>query len=79
MYDQRTIDQKQRAYHIVDEQKIDLAVICETWLRNRDDAWCICSILNNDGYVLVTQDSLKNRRGGGLAVTLKGPLNISTV
>jgi len=50
---------KQRAYHIVDEQKIDIAVICETWLRNRDDAWCICSILNNDGYVLVTQNRLK--------------------
>ena len=41
MYDQCTLDQKQRVYPMIDEQKIDIAVICETWLRNRYYAYRI--------------------------------------
>ncbi len=60
--------------NILDDERIDIAVITETWLRSEDDVFCECTIMNNEGYSFINQNRRGNRRGGGLGLVLRKPL-----
>ena len=51
------------------ENKINLCILTETWLRNTeaDQAWLQCSMINNSGFKCFTSNR-QDRRGGGLAL-----------
>ena len=51
------------------ENKIDLYILTETWLRNTeaDQAWLQCSVINNSGFKCFMSNR-QDRRGGGLTL-----------
>ena len=59
------------------ENKIDLCVLTETWLRNTeaDQAWLQCSLINNSGFKCFTSNR-QYRRGGGLALIFRDMYNV---
>ena len=59
------------------ENKIDLCVLTETWLRNTeaDQAWLQCLLINNSGFKCFTSNR-QDRRGGGLALICRDMHNV---
>lgn len=58
--------------HLLDEQNIDLMLLSETWLRNKDKEWVDCCELNKHGYSIECKNREDdNSNGGGLALVHK--------
>ena len=67
-------------HEYIKEDNIDICIVRETWIPNReeDKVWCEISALNNDNLML----HIINRephRGGGLALLSKSNLTISNL
>ena len=62
----------------LNEHQIDLLVTTETWLRDTDDdqQWLLGSELNRNGFQTVPVNR-KNKKGGGLALTIKDNIKVS--
>ena len=67
-------------YDYIKEENIDICIVTETWIQNReeDKAWCDTSALNNDNLMLHNMNR-ETHRGGGLAPISKSNLNISNL
>ena len=59
----------------IDETKVDVAILVETWLNQNDDEWCTSSELNNNGLQMDRIDR-KNRKGGGIMVVCKQSIQL---
>ena len=57
----------------LNDAKLDLCILTETWLREEDDSWVSCSDLNITNYRLSISNRI-NRRGGSLALVHKTAL-----
>ena len=62
----------------LNEHQVDLLVTTETWLRDTDDdqQWLLGSELNRNGFQTVPVNR-KNKKGGGLALTIKDNIKVS--
>ena len=49
------------------ENKTDICIVTETWLKEDDKIWLECCDLSKNGYQ-IHSGNRKNRRGGGLAI-----------
>ena len=67
-------------YEYIKEDNIDICIVTETWIQNReeDKAWCEISALNNDNLMLHNINR-EMHRGGGLALISKSNLTISNL
>ena len=57
----------------LNDAKLDLCILTETWLTEEDDSWVSCLDLNITNYRLSISNQI-NRRGGGLALVHKTAL-----
>ena len=57
------------------DNKVDIAILTETWLSDNDEIWLNASDLNQNGYKTINQNRPK-RRGGGLAIVCKSHLQV---
>ena len=55
---------------LLNDYTMDFIVLMETWLNNNHNQWKDTTILNRDGWTLLTSDR-QSRKGGGLALTVK--------
>ena len=66
-------------YEYIRENNIEMCIVTETWLQNRDEdkAWCDISAFNNDNLVLhnINQET---HRGGSVALISKSNLTLTT-
>ena len=70
----RSVKKKDQAIlQYIKEEKIDVFVLTETWLRDDDDAWSLGSYLNRDGFHLscADRDDWLAKRGEGLGIIVK--------
>ena len=67
-------------YDYIKEENIDMCIVTETWIQNReeDKAWCNISELNNNNLMLHNINR-ETHRGGGLALIFKSNLTISNL
>ena len=67
-------------YDYIREDDIDMCIVTETWIQNReeDKVWCEISALNNDNLMLHNTNR-ETHRGGGLALISKSNLTISNL
>ena len=49
---------------------MDFIILTETWLNSNHSQWKNTTILNRDGWTLLTGNR-QSRKGGGLALTVK--------
>ena len=65
--------------HICDN-KIDLCVLTETWLSNKqnDNTWKSCTLLNNDPFRISISNGIV-QSGGGLALVYNKEINVTKV
>ena len=54
----------------LNDTKLDLCILTETWLREEDDSWVLCLDLNIANYRMSVSNRI-SRRGGGLALVHK--------
>ena len=61
----------------LNEHQIDMLVTTETWLRDTeyDQQWFIGSELNRNGFQTLPVNR-KNKKGGGLALTIKNNIKV---
>ena len=61
--DMRSLKNKDQALldYILEDQ-IDVFLVTETWLKQKDDIWKQCSCLNQNGKIMNCVDRLKNIR-----------------
>ena len=59
----------------IDETKVDVSILVETWLNQNDNEWCTSSELNNNGLQMDRIDR-KNRNGGGIIVVCKQSIQL---
>ena len=74
----QSVKNKQLVLHqYLVENKVDLCILTETWLRNTeaDQAWLQCSLINNSGFKCFASNR-QDRRGGGLALICRDMYNI---
>ena len=57
------------------DNKVDIAVLTETWLSDNDEIWLKASDLNQHGYRTLHQNRPKCQ-GGGLAIICKSHLQV---
>ena len=57
----------------LNDTKLDLCILTETWLREEDDSWVSCSDLNIANYRMGVSNRI-SRSGGGLALVHKTAL-----
>ena len=67
-------------YDYIREDNVDICIVTETWIQNReeDKAWCDISALNNDNLMLHNINR-ETWRGEGLALISKSYLTISNL
>ena len=67
-------------HEYIKEDNIDICIVTETWIQNReeDKVWCDISALNNDNLMLHIINR-ETHRGGGLALISKSNLTISNL
>ena len=67
-------------YDYIRENNIDLCIVTEIWLQNRneDKAWCDISTFNNENLVLHNINR-ETHRGGGVALISRSSLTITTL
>ena len=58
--------------------KIDLALVTETWLNDSDSDWLLCNELTQSGFTLNVVNREK-RRGGGIALISTNNIKVSTL
>ena len=57
----------------LNDTKLDLCILTETWLREEDDSWVSCLDLNIANYRISVSNRI-NRRGGALPLVHKAAL-----
>ena len=57
------------------DNKVDIAILTETWLSDNDEIWLKASDLNQHGYKTLHQNRPKHQ-GGGLAIICKSNLQV---
>ena len=55
---------------LLHDYSMDFIILTETWLNSNHSQWKDTTILNRDGWTLLTGDR-QSRKGGGLALTVK--------
>ena len=67
-------------YDNIRENNIEMCIVTETWLQNRDKdkAWCDTSTFNNDKLVL-HNINWEACRGGGISLITKSNLTITSL
>ena len=62
------------------DNKIDLCILTETWLRDRDTdrVWISCTSLNNRSLKMDTSNRI-GQQGGGLALVYGNMLNVTNI
>ena len=55
----------------MNESNIDLLVITEMWLRDKDESWKVSSCLNMNGLKFLTVGRTSGHRGGGIGLAYK--------
>ena len=67
-------------YDYIREDNIDICIVTETWIQNREEekAWCDTSALNN-GNLMLHNINREMHRGGGLALISQSNLTISNL
>ena len=53
------------------EKRIDICVLTETWLNNKDNQWIESTELNKDGFRMENSFRKNGRKGGGIGLVYK--------
>ena len=63
--------------HILEDQKLGILIITETWLSHKDTIWLECNVLNTGNGLNIYQGFIQSEKhGGGICLISREYLDV---